>query len=132
MNNGISFGALLGLLGVVFGAFGAHALKGSLEPEVLISYQTGIRFQMYHAIVLLILGFAKQQNPSLKLNVLVQLFTIGTVFFSFSIYLLSLDDLWTNLSFNWLGPVTPLGGTILIIAWAMLFIRAMNWARLKN
>ena len=80
-------GALYGLLAVVFGAFGAHALKKKLTPELLHSFETGVKYQMYHALVLLVLGFNLSFDRSLD-SAMVNCFIFGTLLFSFSSLLL--------------------------------------------
>ena len=112
-------GSLLGLLAVVFGAFGAHALKKSLNNDQLKSFETGVKYQMYHAILLLVLRF----NLNLDTNVqryMIYCFIFGILLFSFSIYLLVLGkSKGKNMAF--IGPVTPLGGLLLVIGWGLLF-----------
>ena len=112
------FGAVYGALSIVLGAFEAHALKKILSDERLISFETGVRYQMYAAFFLLIVGYIlKFESPSEKWISILMIG--GTILFSFSIYLLSLQDvLGTNLKF--LGPITPLGGLMMIISWVML------------
>ena len=111
-------GALYGLLSVVLGAFGAHAFKKILSVERLESFETGVRYQMYAAFFLLIVGYIlKFDTSSQKWISLLMIF--GTILFSFSIYFLSFQDYWgVNLKF--LGPITPLGGLLMIISWGML------------
>ena len=109
------FGTIYGMLAVIFGAFGTHALKKTLTEEQLKSFETGVKYQMYHAIVLLIVGFNIPQ-PSTLLG---WSFILGIFMFSFSIYGLVLSDL-KGKKFRFLGPVTPLGGLLLIIGWALL------------
>lgn len=111
-------GALYGLLAVIFGAFGAHALKKKLTPELLHSFETGVKYQMYHAIVLLILGFNLSFDSSLD-SVVVNCFIFGTLLFSFSIYALCLGAAKGNKP-RFLGPVTPIGGLLLVVGWALL------------
>jgi len=101
-------GALYGLLSVIFGAFGAHALKKKLTPELLQSFETGVKYQMYHAIVLLVLGFNLSFDQPLDAW-MVNCFIFGTLLFSFSIYALCLGAAKGNKP-RFLGPVTPLGG----------------------
>ena len=129
MKYGLTLGALLGLLAVAFGAFGAHALKEILEPETIRSYETAVRFQMYHALVLLILGFAELKFQKQRFKPIILLFFVGTILFSFSIYSLCLDDAILKTSLSWMGPVTPLGGLILIIAWGALAWKSLAIAR---
>ncbi|WP_300673223.1 DUF423 domain-containing protein [Soonwooa sp.] len=119
------FGAFYGMLSVILGAFGAHAFKSMLSAERLESFETGVRYQMYAAFFLLIVGYIlKFDTGSQKWISLAMI--IGTFLFSFSIYFLSFQDYWgVNLKF--LGPITPLGGLFMIISWAMLI-----WYFAKN
>ena len=111
-------GALYGLLAVIFGAFGAHALKNKLTPELLQSFETGVKYQMYHAMVLLVLGFNLSFDQPLD-SWIVNCFIFGTLLFSFSIYALCLGAAKGNKP-RFLGPVTPLGGLLLVAGWALL------------
>ena len=112
------FGAVYGLLSVVLGAFGAHALKKILSVERLTSFETGVRYQMYSALFLLIVGYIlKFETPAEKWISILMI--AGTFIFSFSIYLLAFNDV-SSISFKFLGPITPLGGLMMIISWAML------------
>ena len=112
------FASILGGLAVVFGAFGAHALKKILSEEQLKSFETGVKYQMYHAIVLLIIGFNfKLETPSEKY--MVYSFMAGILLFSFSIYGLVISSA-KNKKLTFLGPITPLGGLLLIIGWSLL------------
>lgn len=113
------FASILGGLAVVFGAFGAHALKKILSDDQLKSFETGVKYQMYHAIVLLIIGFNfKLETASEKY--MVYSFMAGVVLFSFSIYGLVISST-KNKKLTFLGPITPLGGLLLIIGWSLLF-----------
>lgn len=112
------FGALYGLLAVVFGAFGAHALKKSLTEEQLKSFETGVKYQMYHAILLLVLGFNFGFTSPLE-TYIVYCFIIGVFLFSFSIYGLCISAS-KGRKLRFLGPVTPLGGLLLVIGWGLL------------
>ena len=111
-------GAVYGLLSVILGAFGAHALKKVLSVEKLQSFETGVKYQMYSALFLLIVGYIlKFESPSEKWISILMI--AGTFLFSMSIYLLSFSEVWnTNLKF--LGPITPIGGLLMIISWTML------------
>ncbi|ASK30593.1 hypothetical protein CEY12_10930 [Chryseobacterium sp. T16E-39] len=112
------FGAVYGMLSVILGAFGAHALKKILSVERLESFETGVRYQMYAAFFLLIAGYILKFETSSEKWVSI-LMIAGTMLFSFSIYFLSLQDyLGANLKF--LGPITPLGGLLMILSWGML------------
>ena len=114
------FGAVYGMLSVILGAFGAHAFKKILSVERLESFETGVRYQMYAAFFLLIVGcILKFETGSEKWISWLMIF--GTILFSVSIYFLSFQDYWgVNLKF--LGPITPLGGLLMIISWAMLIL----------
>ncbi len=111
-------GIALGMLAIVLGAFGAHGL-GKLVPESAVdSFETGVRYQMYHALLLILLGTWKGLPEKQLRNVFV-LVVLGTLFFSFSIYFLATNSL-TMFDFKRIGFITPLGGSILILAWGIL------------
>lgn len=114
-------GAFFALLSVVLGAFASHFLKSYLDIHEFDAFETGIRYMMYHGLSMLIIG-----GIQIKKNILIfSLFFWGTILFSFSIFLLSLQTFFsTDLSF--LGPVTPLGGTLLISAWIILILRILK------
>ena len=112
------FAALFGMLSVVFGAFGAHKLKKLLSAELLQSFETGVKYQFYHAIVLLVLGFNLEFKTSIE-NWIAYFFISGTILFSFSIYGLTLSSS-KGKKIKFLGPVTPIGGLLLIIGWGLL------------
>jgi len=120
------FASFLGALAVVFGAFGAHALKKILSEEQLKSFETGVKYQMYHALVLLIIGFNFNLETTSE-KYMVYCFMAGIVLFSFSIYGLVISSA-KNKKMKFLGPVTPLGGLLLVCGWCMLFytILTMN------
>jgi len=113
--------ALLGGIAIILGAFGAHAFKKILSAEKIESFEVGVRYQMYTALTLLALGF----NLSFEYQserVAFYLFTLGTILFSGSIYFLSFAEYWRkNLKF--LGPITPLGGLLMIAGWVAIIIR---------
>ncbi len=111
-------GALFGLLAVIFGAFGAHALKKTLNEEQLKSFETGVKYQMYHALVLLMIGFNLNLDTTME-QYMVYCFILGTVLFSFSIYGLCISAS-KGKKLKILGPVTPLGGLLLVIGWVLL------------
>lgn len=112
-------GALFGMLAIIFGAFGAHALKKHLSEDQLKSFETGVKYQMYHAIVLLVLGFNSEfSTPSMY-----WCFTIGILLFSFSIYGLMLSDA-KGKKLRFLGPITPIGGLLFVVGWLLILLRA--------
>ena len=111
-------GGIYGLLSVILGAFGAHAFKKILSVERLESFETGVRYQIYAAFFLLIVGYILKFETSSEKWISI-LMIAGTFLFSVSIYFLSFQDYWgVNLKF--LGPITPLGGLFMIISWGML------------
>ncbi len=113
-------GSILGILSIVLGAFGAHALKKVLSEERLSSFEVGVRYQMYAALTLLIVGYNFKFVESYE-NWAVYGLLFGCFLFSGSIYLLSFKDKWkANLRF--LGPVTPLGGLLMIVGWVVILI----------
>lgn len=107
-------GSLSGFIGVALGAFGAHALKSRLEPELLATFEVGVRYQMYHAFALLAVAWAQTRWPGAVLNASGWLFVAGTLIFSGSLYALSLSGL------RWLGAITPIGGLALLAGWLCL------------
>jgi uncharacterized membrane protein YgdD (TMEM256/DUF423 family) len=109
----------LGLTAIILGAFGAHALKKVLTEAQLQSFEVGVRYQMYHALFLLFIGVFTFLNEKERL-IIFWLTISGVLFFSGSIYLLATNGI-TNLKTKWLGPITPIGGLLLISAWAYLF-----------
>jgi uncharacterized membrane protein YgdD (TMEM256/DUF423 family) len=116
----LTIASLFGITAIILGAFGAHAFKKIISPEKLASFEVGFRYQMYSALVLLILGFQLDFDVYSE-RLAVYGITAGTVLFSFSIYFLSFAEYWKkNLKF--LGPITPLGGLLMIIGWVALLI----------
>ena len=109
---------LLGLLGVVLGAFAAHGLRSVLTDSALESFQTGVRYQMYHAFFLFFIGLNSHLS-ALQKKYIFSLTLAGIFLFSVSIYLLATNAL-TSIDFTFLGPITPIGGLFLISAWGML------------
>lgn len=118
-------GGIYGLLSVILGAFGAHSFKKILSAERLESFETAVRYQIYAAFFLLIVGYILKFETTSEKWISILMIT-GTFLFSVSIYFLSFQDyLGVNLKF--LGPITPLGGLLMIISWAMLI-----WHFVKN
>jgi len=112
-------GSVLGFLGVAFGAFGAHALRGRLSPEMLTVFETGVRYQMYHAFAVLIVAAAIGHAGTARLLVLAGWsFFAGILLFSGSLYVLALTGAGI------LGAVTPFGGLLFLIGWGCLALFA--------
>jgi len=118
-------GAIFGLIAVILGAFAAHGLKETLSEASLNSFETGVRFQMYHAFLMLILGIIITEKDS---KLLFYLFLFGTILFSGSIYLLSTSAV-TGVDFSAIALVTPIGGGLLIVGWLLLVLK---FIKLKN
>ncbi len=109
--NPLRWGALLGGLAVALGAFGTHVLGGAVTPERLDTFETGARYQMYHALALLMLATLPPRTHRAA-----PFFLFGSVIFSGSLYLLALADT------PWFGAITPLGGVLQLIGWGVLFV----------
>jgi uncharacterized membrane protein YgdD (TMEM256/DUF423 family) len=113
-------GAVLGFLGVAFGAFGAHALRARLSADMLAVFETGVRYQMYHTFAVLIVAAAIGHLGRTHLLVAAGwLFTAGIVLFSGSLYALALTGVGT------LGAITPIGGLLFLLGWAALVLFAL-------
>lgn len=106
---------------MALGAFAAHALKGRVAPDLLVVFETGVRYQMYHALALLAVAWACTRWPGRAVYASGWLFVAGTLIFSGSLYALSLSGA------RWLGAVTPLGGLALLAGWLSL-----AWAAWKR
>src|SRR2546430_16108629 len=115
-------GALFWFLGVAAGAFGAHFLKSVLSPDMLAVFETGVRYQMYHAFALLIVGGACEQFPQASLTPAGRLFAIGVVLFSGSLYALAFTGI------DELGANTPLGGAGLLVGGGWLALPVLPGA----
>jgi len=112
------FASLFGMFSVILGAFGAHKLKSIFTPVLMQSFETGVKYQFYHAIVLLVLGFNLEFKTSLE-NWIVFCFISGIILFSFSIYALTLSSA-KGKKLKFLGPITPVGGLLLTMGWILL------------
>jgi len=119
----IVIAAVLGLIGVAAGAFGAHALKARISPDKLASFEVGVRYQMVHALALLAVAWVMSIQPSRAAAAAGVCMTVGVALFSGSLYGLSLTEQ------RWLGPVTPIGGTLMIVGWLMLAIAGTKTRR---
>lgn len=108
--------AFAGALSVVLGAFGAHTLKTYLDAPSLTTFETGVRYQFYHVFALALAGILYKEYPNKKLVISGNLFILGMIFFSGSLYLLS----FLGTQFSWIGAITPLGGLFFIAGWLQL------------
>ena len=119
-NKRISIAALLAFLAVALEAFGAHTLNELLTTEKLNSFETGVRYQFFHSLALLMIGL--NANKLNSTHLIGKFMLIGIIFFSFSIYLLSIQEL-IGINLSLLGPITPIGGILLMISWIILIIK---------
>lgn len=110
---------VFGFVSIVLGAFGAHALKKVLTIDQLNSFETGVKYLMYHSFYLLFLGSTTLIFPEQK-NLVYNLTLVGISLFSGSIFLLSTPTV-TGVNLKFLGPITPIGGLLLIVSWGLLF-----------
>ncbi|GGG39016.1 DUF423 domain-containing protein [Bizionia arctica] len=128
MNKKILIAAsILGVLSVILGAFAAHGLKESISEQALGTFETGVKYQMYHALLLLFVGSSTYVSLSSK-KAIFYLVLVGLICFSGSIYGLATNEL-TSFNFKSIGFITPIGGLLLIISWIILLI---NFLRIKT
>jgi uncharacterized membrane protein YgdD (TMEM256/DUF423 family) len=116
MKSILTIAAISGLLAVALGAFGAHALKKMISPEMLEVYKTGVQYQFYHTFALLAVGVLMQFNTSKSLKWSGYLFVVGILLFSGSLYVMTITGI------KGLGIITPFGGTVWIAAWFLLMV----------
>ena len=117
-----ALGSGLSLLGVVFGAFGAHALRSKLTPEMLETFEVAVRYQMYHSLGMIAAAWAASQWQNHLTAASGWCFFAGILIFSGSLYILSLTGI------RWLGAITPIGGLAFIVGWGCLTIAAIRGA----
>jgi uncharacterized membrane protein YgdD (TMEM256/DUF423 family) len=119
-----STAALLGMIAIILGAFGAHKLKEVLTLEQLATFETGVKYQMYHALFLLFVGLNASLSQKAK-RIIYFLTLFGVICFSGSIYLLATNSV-TLFDFKVIGIVTPIGGLLLILAWSVLLLNVLK------
>jgi uncharacterized membrane protein YgdD (TMEM256/DUF423 family) len=119
--------AILGIISIILGAFGAHALKELISPDMQQTFETGVRYQMYHSLFLLFVGTTPLISEKTK-SIILYLVVIGVLFFSGSIYGLATNAL-TAFDFKSIAFITPIGGLCFIISWGILF---MNLIKTKS
>jgi uncharacterized membrane protein YgdD (TMEM256/DUF423 family) len=117
MREWIIIGAIFAALSVLIGAFGAHGLKGKISTEDLVIFEVGVRYQMYHALALILLGLIGYSIPGKILILPGILFCLGIFIFSGSLYLIVITNI------RWLGAITPIGGVFLILGWLSLVLK---------
>jgi uncharacterized membrane protein YgdD (TMEM256/DUF423 family) len=115
----LMIGAIAGFVGVALGAFGAHGLRNRLSPEMLAVFETGVRYQMYHALAILLVSALIVRMDGRLMNAAGWSFTAGIVIFSGSLYALALSGVTI------LGAITPIGGLAFLAGWVLLAIAAV-------
>ena len=123
----LSTAAILGALAVILGAFGAHGLKSLVPPESVSTFETGVRYHMYHVFALLATGLLSIHYPILPMKRAAQCFLVGMLLFSGSLYLLTLLKATDTVGLSSIGLITPIGGLFLVAVWLFLF-----WGLLKR
>jgi len=116
----LSFAAFSAMLSVMLGAFAAHGLKSKLSENLLNTFQTGVQYQMYHSLGIILLVIMYRQMPQSLLIFSAGFMFAGIVLFSGSLYMLAITQI------KWFGPITPLGGVCFIIGWALLIAAALK------
>ncbi|HQN11124.1 MAG TPA: DUF423 domain-containing protein, partial [Quisquiliibacterium sp.] len=116
----LGVGALSAGLAVAAGAFGAHGLRAHVAPEMLAVFETGARYQMYHALALIAVAWVAGRDAARSVRVAGVAFVVGTLLFSGSLYLLALTGI------RWLGAITPLGGVAFLVGWGCLAWSALR------
>jgi uncharacterized membrane protein YgdD (TMEM256/DUF423 family) len=111
-------GSVAMFLAVALGAFGAHALRQRLAPEMLAIFEVGVRYHVYHALGLFAAGWISERSPGALAQASGWAFALGIVVFSGSLYLLSVTGV------RWLGAITPIGGVAFLAGWVLLFLAA--------
>ena len=118
----LKIAAFLGALTVIFGAFAAHAIKSRVNAETLSIFDTGVRYQMYHVFAIFLLGIIYKDFPFKYMIWAGNLFLSGIILFSGSLYALTFFKANGNEKMNWLGAVTPFGGTCFIVGWSLILL----------
>ena len=125
MNRTIALtGTIFLMISIILGAFGAHALKEVLKEEQLLSFETGVRYQMIHGLGLLIIGLNADRH-GFKLQSVYRFLLLGVLLFSVSIYFLALQDV-LGMKLRFLGPITPIGGLLMIVGWSVYGIQLLR------
>lgn len=118
----LTWGALLAGLAVALGAFGAHGLKKLVPPETVATFETGVKYQMYHALALLLAGLIAERLPSVWIKRAAWCFLTGILLFSGSLYLLTVLKATDTVGLGGFGAITPVGGVFFIAGWISLAV----------
>lgn len=122
----LSIGALLGGIAVALGAFGAHGLKRIVPAETVSTFQTGVQYQMYHALALIAIAIAFEKFPNKLMSWAGLSFCLGILLFSGSLYLLTILKATGKVGLEGVGIITPFGGLFFIVGWLLLFLGVMK------
>lgn len=122
----LSIGALLGGIAVALGAFGAHGLKKIVPPDTVSTFQTGVQYQMYHALALIAVAIAFEKFPNKVMSWAGISFCVGILLFSGSLYLLTILKATGKVGMEGIGIITPFGGLFFIVGWLLLFLGVMK------
>ena len=118
----LKIGAFIGAISVLIGAFAAHQLKQYLAPDVLATFQTGVTYQFYHALALLVTGILLKRYPNDWIIWAGRLFVVGIILFSGSLYLLAMLKSIKDVGLGGFGLITPVGGLLLVAGWISLMV----------
>jgi uncharacterized membrane protein YgdD (TMEM256/DUF423 family) len=118
----IKLGAFMAAISVVIGAFGAHLLKKYLSPELLATFQTGVIYQFFHSLALMVTGLLLKRYPNNMMMWAGRLFTLGIIFFSGSLYLLVMLQSFKGTGLGAFSLLTPLGGLLFVSGWLAIVI----------
>ena len=119
----VAIGIIFIISGILLGAFGSHSLKQVVSSVKLASFETGVRYQLFQGLGLIVIGL--QQTLKVPLKSFLRLNTLGTILFSCSIYLLTFSE-YISLPNYLIGPLTPIGGSMMILAWSILLIKVLR------
>ncbi|MFQ3235629.1 MAG: uncharacterized membrane protein YgdD (TMEM256/DUF423 family) [Paraglaciecola sp.] len=120
MKTFLTLGACSAMLGVILGAFAAHGLKDKLSESLMSAFQTGVHYQLYHSLAIILTVILYRQTPAPMLLWSASFMLAGIVLFSGSLYLLALSGI------KWIGPITPLGGLCFIVGWSLLLVASLK------
>ncbi|MEL7123252.1 MAG: DUF423 domain-containing protein, partial [Bacteroidota bacterium] len=129
--NFLRIGGILAALAVILGAFGAHTLEEAIAPDQLEIFKTGVTYQFYHSFAILIVAVLGHFGRKSRLVIAGWLFVGGIILFSGSLYLLAVREVM-NLNVAWLGPITPVGGTLFIVGWVFFILATFQEGERKK
>jgi len=122
----LAVGALLGGIAVALGAFGAHGLKRIVPPDTVVTFQTGVQYQMYHGLALIAVAIVFEKFPNRLIRLAALSFCVGVLLFSGSLYLLTFLKATGKVGLEGIGIITPFGGVFFILGWLLFFLGVMK------